>query len=116
MIILLGTQVFNNSRYGKSKRPININNVACTGSESKLLNCNHFVFSDDDKRSLLSLTEVVGVKCGGGGDGISPTGSSDKGGISADANCSCDITLIAGVYLTLAVLIAASIGVVILQL
>ena len=111
--------MFNNSRYGKSKRPININNVACTGSESKLLNCNHFVFSDDDKRSLLSLTEVVGVKCGGGGgggDGISPTGSSDKGGISADANCSCDITLIAGVYLTLAVLIAAFTGVVILQL
>ena len=115
---MLGTQVFNNSRYGKSKRPININNVACTGSESKLLDCNHFVFSDDDKRSLQSLTEVVGVKCGGGGgDGNSTTGtgSSANAGDISDATCS-DGILIAGVYLTLAVLIAASIWIVVLQL
>lgn len=54
---------FNGSYYGKTKRPVNINNVACTGTENKLLDCKYSEFSFSDKKSLTSLIEVVGVKC-----------------------------------------------------
>ena len=113
IIFVIDVRVFNNSYYGKSKRPVNINNVACTGMESQLLECNYFEFSLSDKKSLRSLIDVVGVMCGGA-DSSSDTETASEG------TTSCInpqwTALLSGVFATLILLITVSVTLIPIQM
>ena len=99
-----GIRAFNNSFYGKPKRPININNVKCTGSEERLLDCTYYEFPDNDKKYLQKMVDVAGVQCG---EGTSPT-ISESG--SSSSTCTPNyFAITGGVYLILFVVIIMSI-------
>jgi len=57
-ISLVGVQVFVSAHFGQGNGPILLDNVACSGSESTLLDCRYGNTTSDDAHS-----EDAGVRC-----------------------------------------------------
>ena len=57
-IIITGAVAFTSAYYGQGFGPIQLDNVACVGTESRLLDCSHAT-------SSCSHYEDAGVKCTG---------------------------------------------------
>ena len=58
------SQAVTNSRFGKPKKPVHLNNVHCNGGEEGILSCTHTdLDSLDEKKKALSEVDVAGVIC-----------------------------------------------------